>query len=70
VKTVPSFVEQCWKTSPHNLRSRIVSNQQEEYEHIEPWTKFAAALGSPKKILENYRGLDKTKRRHMQSIKV
>ena len=61
VKTVPSFVGAVLENSPHNLRSKIVSNQQEEYEHIEPWTKFAAALGVSKEILENYRGLDKTK---------
>ena len=61
VKSVPSFVEAILKKSPNNLRSSIEMNQQEEYEHITPWTKFAGSLGISKDTLEVYNGLDKTK---------
>ncbi|HXX06233.1 MAG TPA: iron-containing redox enzyme family protein [Candidatus Bathyarchaeia archaeon] len=61
VKSVPSFVEAILKKSPNNLRSSIEMNQQEEYEHITPWTKFAGSLGISKDTLEVYNGLDKTR---------
>jgi pyrroloquinoline-quinone synthase len=61
VKSVPSFVGAIMEKSPNNLRSKIEANQQEEYEHIEPWTKFAGALNVSKDILEDYQGLEKTR---------
>lgn len=62
VKSVPSFVGAIMENSPSNLRSKIEVNQREEYEHIEPWTKFAGALGISKEVLEGYKGLDKTRK--------
>jgi len=61
VKSVPSFVGTIIETSPHNLRSKIATNKQEEYEHIEPWIKFAGSLGVSRMELENHTGLDKTR---------
>ena len=62
VKSVPSFVGTIMTKSPNNIRNKIEENQQEEYEHILPWTKFAGALGVSKETLEAYDGLDKTRK--------
>jgi pyrroloquinoline-quinone synthase len=61
VKAVPSFVDKVMQKSPSELQSKIASNRDEESEHIEPWMKFASALGVSSNELQNYGGLDKTK---------
>jgi pyrroloquinoline-quinone synthase len=61
VKSVPSFVGAIMENSPDTLKSKIEFNQKEEYEHIEPWAKFAGALGVSRKMLDYYKGLDKTR---------
>ena len=61
VKAVPSFVGQVMEKSPSEIKSKIASNKDEESEHIEPWIKFAAALGVSQNDLKNYAGLDDTK---------
>jgi pyrroloquinoline-quinone synthase len=61
VKAVPSFVDKVMQKSPSELQSKIASNRDEESEHIEPWMKFASALGVSSSELQNYGGLDKTK---------
>ena len=61
VKAVPAFVNQIMEKSPSELQSKITSNRDEESEHIEPWVKFATALGVSQNELRNYGGLDKTK---------
>ena len=61
VKSVPSFVGAIMENSPYNIRNKLASNKQEEYEHIEPWIKFAGAVGVSRTELENYKGLDKTR---------
>src|SRR5579863_1834285 len=61
VKSVPSFVGAIMKNSPSDLRGKIAANQDEEYEHIEPWTKFAGSLGISHEEIQNYAGLDKTR---------
>lgn len=61
VKAVPSFVEQVRKNSPPEIQDKIALNRDEESEHIEPWIKFANALGISQDKLRNYAGLDKTK---------
>ncbi len=61
VKAVPSFVDQVMTKSPSEIQSKIAMNKDEEYEHIEPWIKFASALGVSQNELKNYIGLDKTK---------
>ena len=62
IKSVPSFVGAIMANTPNTLQSKIEANQKEECEHIEPWTRFADALGVSKNILENYEGLGKTRK--------
>ena len=61
VKAVPSFVNNVMKESPSEFQSEIALNKDEESEHIEPWVRFATALGVSQNELRNYVGLDKTK---------
>lgn len=61
VKSVPSFVGAIMENSPSDLRGKISANKDEEYEHIEPWTKFAGSLGVSHEEMQNYAGLDKTR---------
>ena len=61
VKAVPSFVDKVMVKSSPEIQSKIASNRDEELEHIEPWIKFASALGVSENELKNYAGLDKTK---------
>ena len=62
VKSVPSYVGAIMENSPADLRAKISSNKQEEEEHIEPWIKFAGALGVSRDEIGTYAGLDKTRR--------
>ncbi len=62
VKSVPSYVGAIMENGPSELRGKISANQKEEEEHIEPWLKFASALGVSREVMENYEGLDKTRR--------
>ena len=61
VKAVPGFMTPIIEQAPDNVINELVANQQEESEHIEPWRKFAGALGIDNNTLENYEGLPKTK---------
>lgn len=45
VKAVPTFVGEIAKFTPQSMLDEIKANQQEEAEHIEPWTHFAVSLG-------------------------
>ncbi len=58
VKTVPKMVG---RLAAQNESSDIVSNLQEEREHIEPWVKFANALGVKRQELEQYEVSQKTR---------
>ena len=62
VKSVPSFMTPIIKQAPDSLRSELISNQEEEVEHIKPWMRFAEALGVDQKELEQYQGLPKTRK--------
>lgn len=62
VKAVPSFVGVILGNSPTELHGKISANQSEESDHVEPWTKFAGSLGVSRNEIENYPGLDKTRR--------
>jgi len=62
VKAVPSFMTPIIKQAPDSLRSELISNQEEEVEHIKPWTRFAKALGVNQKELDQYPGLPKTRK--------
>jgi pyrroloquinoline-quinone synthase len=55
VKAVPRFVEGIAKDNED-----IANNAKEEAEHVEPWVKFASALGVSRNDLLNYAGADKT----------
>ena len=61
VKAVPSFVGAVMEKSPEEIKGKIASNKNEETEHIEPWKKFAGALGVQENELQNYGGLEKTR---------
>lgn len=58
VKTVPSIVERIATQSDNH---DIMTNLQEEREHIEPWVKFAVALGVKRQELEQYEVAQKTR---------
>jgi pyrroloquinoline-quinone synthase len=65
VKAVPTFVENisCSIFSTHSdLATKVLVDQnfKEECEHIEPWIRFANAMGISKKELINYIATDKT----------
>lgn len=62
VKQVPSFVASVAKYAPQSNLDELRANQKEESEHIVPWTRFAKALGVSEKELEEYEGLEKTKK--------
>jgi len=57
VKAVPRFVEGLakWTDNPD-----VAGNAKEEAEHVEPWVRFAAALGVSRNELADYDGAEKT----------
>src|SRR5687768_12627476 len=59
VKAVPKFVEGIAKGRD---RQDIASNAKEEAEHVEPWARFASALGVSRNDLARYSGAEKTNR--------
>jgi len=61
VKAVPSFMTPLIEKAPDNLKSELISNQEEETQHIKPWLRFAGELGVDEKELEKYEGLSKTR---------
>ena len=60
VKAVPKFVESISANADKSMKADIDNNAREEAEHIEPWAKFAGALGVPHSELVNYDGAAKT----------
>jgi pyrroloquinoline-quinone synthase len=58
VKAIPRFVESVAAKSLDN--EDIASNAKDEAEHIEPWTRFAAAVGVSRNDLAHYAGAAKT----------
>ncbi|HXG07758.1 MAG TPA: iron-containing redox enzyme family protein [Nitrososphaera sp.] len=59
VKAVPSFVESIVKWT-NNSNPDVLVNAKEEAEHIEPWIRFARALGVSRNELVDYDGAPKT----------
>lgn len=57
VKAVPNFVENIekWTDNPD-----VAGNAREEAEHVEPWVRFATALGVSRSELVDYDGAEKT----------
>ena len=62
VKAVPSFMSPIIEKAPQEAVGELVANQQEEYDHIRPWIRFAGELGIPESELTGYHGLEKTNR--------
>lgn len=61
VKSVPSFMTPLIEHAPDSMKSELISNQEEEAQHIKSWMRFAHALGVEEKELDSYSGLSKTK---------
>jgi pyrroloquinoline-quinone synthase len=57
VKAIPKFVEDIARGTD---RQDIANNAKEEAEHVEPWMRFASALGVSRNDLVNYASADKT----------
>ncbi len=61
VKAVPALVQNIASfNADASIASEIEGNRKEESEHVEPWTRFAGALGVPVNELANYAGAAKT----------
>ena len=65
VKAVPDFVQNIVFSSSSSVLNKATSkdvdqNLREEREHIEPWIRFAHAIGVPRKELVNYNAAEKT----------
>ena len=61
VKAIPSFVENITSVIVDPLIKKSVNqNLKEEYEHIEPWIRFARSIGVSRNELVNYNGSTET----------
>lgn len=61
VKAVPAFVQNIASANTDSARAQdIEENLKEESEHIEPWARFAGALGVSQPELASYAGAAKT----------
>ena len=59
-KQVPKFMEPIIDMAPSEARSELISNMNEETEHIRLWENFAFSMGITKDDLTSYQGLKKT----------
>ena len=59
-KQVPKFMEPIVEMAPSNVKSELISNMNEETEHIRLWENFAFSMGVSKDDLTSYHGLKKT----------
>lgn len=57
VKAIPRFVEGVARWTDN---SDVAGNAKEETEHVEPWVRFATALGVSRSELVDYPGAEKT----------
>ena len=62
VKAVPSFMTPIIKKAPESVIPELIDNQKEETDHIYPWIKFAGELGISEEEMNEYDGLEKTKK--------
>jgi pyrroloquinoline-quinone synthase len=61
VKAVPAFVQNIASANTDSARApNIEENLKEESEHIEPWARFAGAMGVSQSELAGYAGAAKT----------
>ena len=59
-KQVPKFMEPIVDMAPSDVKSELISNMNEESEHIRLWENFAFSMGITKDDLTSYQGLKKT----------
>ena len=59
-KQVPKFMEPIVDMAPSDVKSELISNMNEETEHIRLWENFAFSMGITKDDLTSYQGLKKT----------
>jgi pyrroloquinoline-quinone synthase len=62
VKAVPSFMTPIIEKAPDSVIGELIENQQEEFDHINSWIKFAGELGISEDKLIHYNGLEKTRK--------
>ena len=60
VKAVPLFMTPIIEKAQDTVVSELISNQQEESDHIKPWINFAGELGISEDELVSYSGTSKT----------
>ncbi|MCJ8305953.1 MAG: iron-containing redox enzyme family protein [Nitrosopumilus sp.] len=61
VKAVPLFITPIIEKAQDTVVSELISNQQEESDHIKPWINFAGELGISEDELISYSGTSKTR---------
>ena len=59
-KQVPKFMEPIVDMAPSDARSELISNMNEESDHIRLWENFAFSMGISRDDLTSYQGLKKT----------
>ena len=62
VKAVPLFMTPIIEKAQDTVVSELISNQQEESDHIKPWINFAGELGISEDELVSYSGTTKTQK--------
>jgi pyrroloquinoline-quinone synthase len=62
VKAVPLFMTPIIEKAQDSVVSELISNQQEESDHIKPWINFAGELGISEDELVSYSGTPKTRK--------
>ncbi|HVX03334.1 MAG TPA: iron-containing redox enzyme family protein, partial [Nitrososphaera sp.] len=61
VKAVPAFVQNIASSNTDLAKAQeIKENLKEESEHVEPWVRFAHAMGVSQSELASYAGAEKT----------
>ena len=59
-KQVPKLMEPIVDMAPSDVKSELISNMNEESEHIRLWENFAFSMGISRDDLTSYQGLKKT----------
>ena len=59
-KQVPKFMEPIVDMAPSDVKSELISNMNEESDHIRLWENFAFSMGISRDDLTSYQGLKKT----------
>lgn len=62
VKAVPGFMDPIIERAPPGAAGELAANRLEEAGHVEPWVRFAGALGVGEAELRAYGGLPETRR--------